>query len=66
MGEAGFDLGALQHGVLLPLELHTQDILLTPAIPTMEERALPDPGEAGRMHAAAFAPCCVILEGSRI
>lgn len=66
MGEAGFDLGALQHGVLLPLELHTQGILLAPAIPTVDERALPDAGEAGRMHAAAFTPRCVILEGSRI
>lgn len=66
MGEAGFDLGALRHGVLLPLALHTQGILLAPAIPTVDERALPDAGEAGRMHAAAFTPRCVILEGSRI
>lgn len=58
MGEAGFDLGALQHGVLSPLELQSQDILLAPAIPTMGKRALPDPGESGRKQATAFTPQC--------
>lgn len=60
------NLGALWHGVLLLLELNSQGILLAPAIPSMEERALSDPGEGGRKHAPAFVPCCVILEGSRI
>ena len=54
-------LGALRHAVLLPLELHTQGSLLAPAFPTLEESALPGPGEAGRKHVAAVAPCHVIL-----
>lgn len=66
MEEAGFDL---EHYSMVSSYLWScihRLQLLAPAIPTMEQRALPDPGEGGRNHAAAFTPCCVILEGGRI
>lgn len=52
--------GALWHGVLLPLELHTQGSLLAPTFPTMEESARTGAGEAGKKHIVAFSPCHVI------